>query len=63
METQEGPTPIPREQSAARSARTFAGDGGRPLRWESSVVYMLSWKVREMTSSCCSFVRLWKFTA
>lgn len=25
--------------------------------------YMPSWKVREMTSSCCSFVRLWKFTA
>src|SRR5699024_108883 len=27
------------------------------------VLYIPSWKVREITSSCCSFVSLWKFTA
>ena len=27
------------------------------------LLYMPSWKVREITSSCCSFVSLIKFTA
>lgn len=36
-----------------------SGTAHRPL----SRPYIASWKVREITSSCCSRVRLWKFTA
>lgn len=41
------------------SARDPSGTAGRP----SARPYIASWKVREITSSCCSRVRLWKFTA
>lgn len=35
-----------------------------PLRFSQNVFYQIcSWKVLEMTSSCCSFVSLTKFTA
>lgn len=36
-----------------------SGTARRP----SARPYIASWKVREITSSCCSRVRLWKFTA
>lgn len=44
--------PVPR-------ARGPSGTAHRP----STRPYIASWKVREITSSCCSRVRLWKFTA
>ena len=49
--------PSRRERSAR--ARGPSGTARRP----SARPYIASWKVREITSSCCSRVRLWKFTA
>ena len=58
-----GPSTVPKVSTEWTRPRTASGPIARPLSSMRAKPYIASWKVREMTSSCCSRVSLLKFTA